>query len=67
MSLVWQTDLERHHQKHERYRNIELNTELQGSAGGENTETNTFFRGRKKKKKRRTENFFFLKRRKKEK
>lgn len=61
VSLVWQTDLERHHQKHERYRNIKLNTELLGSASGENIETNTFFRGKKKKEK--NKEIFFLKKR----
>lgn len=52
----WQTDrvhlTEAYQQKHEGYRNIKLNRELQDSASGENTETNTFFKEKKKKKKR---------------
>lgn len=46
---AWQTDpvhlTETHEQKRKGYRNIKLNTELQDSASGENTETNTFLGG----------------------
>lgn len=51
---AWQTNLTKTHQhKQEWWQSIRLNTKLQDSASGGNTERNIFFRGKKKKKKKR--------------